>query len=253
MDILPLITLFIAGIIGGLYGSSVGGGALISFPLLLMLGLSTPAAIATQRLSAVFLESASSLKYYKEHKLNLKTGLIYGIVAGIGALIGSTITVAIDEKLLNLFVGIFFIIAVAIIIYENHTGIDNIKHKIRINVPTGIMIFFAGIYGGFFGVAFGTIVMIVFLLNKISIQNSAAISRIIGLILSITASVVFAFYGLINYTYAISLGFGFAIGSWIGIGFALKMGSKYFKFLMIIVILITIIGLFASCFDINFI
>jgi len=253
MEILQNIVLFIAGIIGGLYGGSVGGGALVTFPLLLMFGLSTPAAIATQRLGAIFLEASSSTKFYKEHKLDLKTGLLFGFIAATGGLIGSTITVAIDEKVLNLIVGIFFTLAVLMLVYETHLGLHNRKHNIKFNAPTSIMVFLTGVYGGFFGVAFGTLIMIVFLMNKLSYQNSAALARICGLVVSITSSIVFAYYGLIDYAMGISLGVGFAIGSWIGIDIALKKGSKYFKFLIIIVASITVFKLFSSFFNIHII
>ena len=109
-----------------------------------------------------------------------------------------------------------------------------------------------GIYGGFFGGGFGSFIMFLLLFSGFTFIKSAAIGRVVGFIMSLTATIVFAFNGLIHYPYAISIGLGSAIGSWVGVSIALKKGNKYIKTLFIIIILLTIIKLFLRFLDINF-
>lgn len=88
MEIIKLIIIFIGGIAGGLYGSTVGGGALISLPLLVLVGLPTHIALGTQRLAAVMLELASAIKFHRAGKLNFTLAFPLGIVAAVGSIIG---------------------------------------------------------------------------------------------------------------------------------------------------------------------
>lgn len=53
MDPIILIFLSIAGLAGGFVGAQVGGGALVTLPALLYLGLAPAGAVATNVLSAL--------------------------------------------------------------------------------------------------------------------------------------------------------------------------------------------------------
>jgi uncharacterized membrane protein YfcA len=97
-----------------------------------------------------------------------------------------------------------------------------------------------GIYGGFLGVGFGTLITFVFVLIGLNFVKSAAVSRVVGLIMSAVATAVFAYHGAINYPYAIALGLGLAIGGWIGAGIGVRKGNDYIKVLFIIILLATI-------------
>ena len=127
MEILKAIGLFFAGIIGGLYAANVGGGALISFPLLLLTGLPTASAIATQRLAAVILEGGAALKFYRTKNLNLKLGIFLGIAAAAGSLLGSKILISINERHLNLIIGILLFFITIFILFKDRFGIKEIK------------------------------------------------------------------------------------------------------------------------------
>ena len=75
---------------------------------MILSGLSIHVAIATNRLSVVLLEFSSSVKFYKEKKLNLKFGLILGIIAASGSFIGANLVININEKYLNLIIAFAF-------------------------------------------------------------------------------------------------------------------------------------------------
>ena len=90
---------------------------------------------------------------------------------------------------------------------------------------------------GFFGGGFGSFIMFLLVILGFTFMRSAAIGRLVGFIMSLISTIVFALYGLIDYTFAISLGLGCAIGSWIGVSIAVKKGNKYIKLLFIIIIL----------------
>lgn len=244
MDILFLTLLFFGGILAGLYGSSVGSGGLVTFPLLILAGLPTHIAIATNRFGATFLELSSVLRYHRAKKLNLKRGLWFGLMAAIGGIIGAHIVIQINEKILNLFIAIVFLAVFLFLFTQNKTGLRQRKTTTRHLVLASLFTFGLGIYGGFFGMGFGTLIMFPFIVLGFNFIKSAATGRFIGFTMSLVSASVFAYYGLINYSYGISLAAGCALGAWLGAGLAIKKGHRFIKPLLVLIILITIGKLF---------
>jgi uncharacterized protein len=238
-----LIILFAGGILEGLYASNVGCGALVSIPLLLLTGLPVHHAIATNRFSAIFLESSSALKYHTGKKLKLKYALPLGLLASIGSLIGSNLVTGVDETFLNHATAVLLAVIFVIILFKDRIGLAERPEPKIPWLLSGTAIFLLGIYGGFFGAGFGTMATFVLLMAGFSFITGAANSRIIGLMMSVPATVVFILNGLVNYPYGISLGIGTAIGGWIGAGIGIKKGNIFIKTLFIIVLIASIIKL----------
>ena len=250
-EIIKLIILFIGGILAGLYGSNVGSGALVTFPLMILSGLPTQIAIATNRMGAVFLEFSSALKFFKEKKVKVKLGLVFGAFAAAGSFIGSNIVIQVNEKYLNLIIAIVFFVLFLIMYNKKKIGIQENELSQKKLIKTGIFIFLLGIYGGFFGGGFGTFIMFLLVLSGFTFIKSAGLGRVIGFIMSLTATIVFAINGMIDYPYAISVGLGSAVGAWVGVSIGIKKGNKFIKTLFIIIVFITIIKLLMKFFGIN--
>jgi len=253
MELIKLIILFFGGLAGGLYASTVGGGGLLSFPLLIFVGLPVHLAIGTQRLSAVILELASALKFHSARKLKVKLSLILGIIAAIGAVIGANLVLKVDEKILNIVVSIILPLAAFIVFNKDKLKIKADKTNRKHLLILALITFPIGIYGGFFGPGWGVIITIFLVLFGFGYMESAAMARAIGFIMSVAGTIVFARNGFINYAYGLTLGAGFAIGSVIGINIALKKNEGYVKSLLFVVILLTSGKLILNFFGIKFI
>ena len=251
MEVIKTIGLFIGGIIGGLYASSVGGGALIGFPLLIFFGLQTSNAIATQRFSAVILEIVSAVKFYREKQLNIKLGLLLGLSAIVGSFLGSKLLLSFNEKALNITVGIVLLIVAIVVLYKDRLGIKEKKLTQTNYLQLFFFTFLLSIYGGFFGAGFGIFIMLLLVFFGLNYLKGAAVGRIVGFFMSVTSAIVFAKSGLINYSYGLSLGLGFAIGSWIGIGIAVKRGNEFVRNLLMVIVLLTIAKLLIGIFNIK--
>ena len=127
MELVFLFILFIGGIFAGLYASNVGGGSFVAFPLLILSGLPVHIAIATNRFSAVILEFFSAAKFYKEKKVDMKVGLIFGVIAAIGSFIGAKMVIQINEMYLNLIVGIMFFVIFIVLANKDKLGLKEKK------------------------------------------------------------------------------------------------------------------------------
>lgn len=220
---------------------------MITLPLLILIGLPVPVAIATNRVNVVFLELASAIKFHKSGKLDLKKGLGLGVIAGLGSLIGARLVLDINETYLNLIVASLFTLVFVFLL--THKKIKKSKIK-KISWPLVILFtFILGIYGGFLGPGFGTFIAILMVFCGETFVTGSAIARVVGFMMSSFAAVFFILHGEVLYFHALALGLGCVIGSWFGIGFALKKGEKYIKSIFIFVVIASMLKLVWQMFN----
>lgn len=241
MEIVKFSALFIGGFIGAFYASTVGGMGFITLPLLILFGLPTPIAIGTNRLVALAMEITGAIKLHLHKQLLLKIGMMMGIVVSLGSFLGARLVSVIPAELLKYFILTVLTVAFLATIFskknDNRIYIFKKKHVI-IAVPILLLL---GIYGGFVGLAFGSLIMLVPAFMGYNLTQSAGIGRICGVMMSLTATYVFVTQNMINYFYAIPMMLGAMSGSWMGISFSIKKGDKYVKAVLAVVLLASLI------------
>jgi len=215
-------------------------------PLLILTGLPIHSAMASVRPAAAILELASAVRFYKEKKITkelFKRGVLLGILAAIGAFAGVRLVVSTNEQNLRLIVSFVIMFMFVLLLNKNKWGmkektIDS-KHILPLTLATLII----GIYGGYFGFAFGTVITLPLLIVGFTYLQSAVIGRLAGFMMSGTATVMFMQEGLIYFPHAIALAIGYAIGGWVGAGIGSKKGNPYIKKLLTMIIVISVIKL----------
>jgi uncharacterized protein len=251
MLVLQLILIFLGGIAGGFYGSTVGGGALVALPLLILVGLPTPLALGTLRFGVVFLELVSSVRFYRAGKLKLQLGLLLGVIAMGGTFLGVNLLISINVGLMNIIVAILLIIVAMVLLNKDKLGIKEHVMTRRNSVLLALSTAVMGIYAGFFGAGSGVFWTLLLVIFGYSFIESAGIARVVGLCTSLVATIIFGIHGLINYQLAIALASGFAAGSWIGIGVTLRKGDKYIKAVLVLVVAFSVVKLLLNAFGIH--
>ena len=244
MDIYSTL-LFLAGILTGLYASAVGGGAFVTLPLLLWTGLPTIVALGTNRICAFVLEITSAARYLTKNKGNLREGISLGVLVGAGAFVGSNIALGIPEFILNLIVAFSMVLMLGILA----RGVPKIEilGKTTLFYP---LLFILGIYVGIVGAGFGAVMMILLVMRGESFVDGAATSRYIGMVGSLVAGAVFAINGIVDWNAAIALGSGLGIGAWWGAEIGISKGDSYIKWLLVVLIVVTIVKLIMDGFGI---
>ncbi len=242
------IIIFLAGVVGGLYGSTVGGGALVTLPVLILTGLPIHLALGTQRLGALILEIVSSIRFHTKGRFNLKLASVLGSISAVGAAIGANFVVSLPESTLNVVVGILLVLIAIILLNKEKLGIKERPLTRKHLTLLYFAVFPLGIWGSFIGAGFGIFSSMLLLIFGFNFREAAASARVIGSFVGLVSAYVFATHGLIHYPYALTLGSGFAIGSWIGIGIALKRGDNYIKGLILLVIVLSVVKLISDFF-----
>ncbi len=242
---MEIIIVLIAGFFGGFFGAQVGGGAMVTLPALLFLGISPGLAIGTNIISGWFINIAATVKYWRSKKIDFQLVIPLSLIALMGSFVGSNLVISINEYILNKIVPFFFIILIFVLIFRKPKATPKVKKvnkkAIVIAYP---LAFILGVYGGFFlvGVTTFFILLLAFVFKK-DILQAVANAVFITAIFLIGAFIVFALKKNIDYSLAIPLAIASVIGSYIGAHIALKFGNKWLKFLITIVAIASIIKL----------
>ena len=99
-DLLLQLALFSAALLANLLSALAGGGAgLVQLPVLILLGLSFPLALATHKLASVALGVGASLRNLGERSLNPRLAALM-LAAGLpGAVLGARLVLALPARL----------------------------------------------------------------------------------------------------------------------------------------------------------
>lgn len=223
--------LLLAGFLSGIVNSIAAGGALIAFPAMLIAGLSPLSAAITGYLM-VWVGQVSALaasfddaKAIPVKYLKLLIPCLVGAVIGI-SLLSSTSTETFNQIVPWL---LFFTVAVFILQPYLQKHIHRPTHlRPRISeVAVWLAVLTVSIYGGYFGIGAGLMLLALFGFSKIkSIYQMIALKNMAGFIITLAATVVFALQDKIVWKYGIVLAIGSIAGGYLGAKVARKVSPS---------------------------
>ena len=234
MDPSTLVFLILAGAAGGFIGAQVGGGALITLPALLYLGLAPAEAVATNVISALVINIVALFTYNHIKKLNIKEVLAPALAALVGSVVGANLVLNVNKQALSQIMAIL-LVAAGLFVLAKPKHIASVKSKKIIRTPFGLLIaFILGIYGGFLSASITTLFVILLLFLGENELKAIEKSVFITAVLLIGALMVFINKGTIQYSLAWPLAAASAGGAFIGAKTALRWGSRWLKILLVI-------------------
>ncbi len=260
LSALDLVLLFVAAIGAGAVDSIVGGGGLISVPVLLLLGLPPLQALSTNKLQSVLGKIVAVIRYARAGlfaSINYKQILLsYGIPCILVSALGAFCATKIETRILELLIPIALIAAslsfavnayrqrgyekasktVAASKRENINS-KNIDKRRSIKILSNFVIYITSFYDGLFGPGAGTFFLVTLTnLKGMGLRASIALSRVLNFSSNIGAIAVFAFAAGFAWRALPAMMLGQVLGAWLGSFLALRISILA---LWIVVCLIT--------------
>lgn len=232
MDPSILIFLILAGVAGGFVGAQVGGGALVTLPALLFLGLTPASAVSTNILSALVINVVALFTYNHIKKLKIGGILPMALAALIGSVIGASWVLNINTEILSKTMAVLLVGVAALALFRPSGKIIP-SRKVSYWFAAIPASFLLGIYGGFLSVSVTTVFVFLMMLLGQNELKAIESSVFITAVLLLGALAVFVKEDSINYFWAIPLAAGSAMGSYIGAKTALKFGETWIRILLI--------------------
>ncbi len=235
------IVLIVSGILTGFINTLAGGGSIISLSLFLFLGLPADIANGTNRIGVMAQTLTSSFNFGRKKVLNFKRGAWLGIPAVIGSVIGAQIAADIDRQTFEKAIAIVLLMMIFFIVFKPSVWMGNAEKAER--KPGWIQLFFfflIGLYGGFIQVGVGYFLLAALVLVAgFDLVKANALKVWVVLLYTPFALVVFIKNGQVDWAFGLTHAIGNILGAYIASNMAVKRGSGFVKWVIIIVIMIT--------------
>ncbi|OGY94043.1 MAG: hypothetical protein A2406_00210 [Candidatus Komeilibacteria bacterium RIFOXYC1_FULL_37_11] len=243
---IKLIIILIIGIASGFIGAIAGAGGLISISFLLFLGIPPQITLATNKFGGMGLSIGALFKFIKEKKIIWRYAILLSFFGILGSLFGSYILINIDLAFLQKLIGILLIVLAPTIFFKRSFGLEEKQVSRQREIFGCLLYFFVAIIASFFGgLGFITISIVIFFFG-LSIIRANATELFSYSIFSLSAVIIFALHGLIDYKIGIALFFGMLLGGYLGAHLAIKKGNQWVKLVFSVVIIIAAIKILLS-------
>lgn len=226
---LAILTLlfFITSLIGAVTGSN----SLITVPVMFQFGLDPKIAVATNMFGLTFMAIGATIPFLRQDKIDFKKAAPLVTLTVIGSAIGAALVGLFTGGGIKLIVSIAMIAVAIFTLINRDAGVSS--HNFvsrRAVVATYIATFLLGIYGGLYSGGYVTILTAVLVaFFGMTFSESVASTKFINIFSSLTATVVFAWQGLIDYKLGAVLAVTMFVGAFIGAHWASKMNDKWLK------------------------
>lgn len=228
MDLSRALILLGAGALAGAMNSVAGGGTIVTFPSLIISGLSSIVANATSTI-ALLPGTLSSVFGYRRNIASVRHWLkLFAPVSLVGGLLGGILLVQTPSKVFDwlvpfliLFATILFMANATVARYFQPTGE---KPSSRWLWGATLFQFGVALYGGYFGAGIGILMLASLgMLGFKDVHEMNTVKTILGFLINIVAAVYFAASGIIDWGSAGIMAIGTVIGGFSGAHYAQKV------------------------------
>jgi uncharacterized membrane protein YfcA len=159
MNLLQALAVLAAGFTAGGVNAIVGSGSLVTFPVLLAVGLPSVTANVSNSIGLAFGNLSAVWGYRRELEGQRRRALLGGAGTAVGAIAGGALLLTLPEGVFEAVVPVLILLACALMVARpkpklSHGSLSH--HRKFALVGTG---FAVGVYGGYFGAAQGVILL----------------------------------------------------------------------------------------------
>ncbi|MGA9346735.1 MAG: sulfite exporter TauE/SafE family protein [Nocardioidaceae bacterium] len=247
MTLLEGLALFAAGIAAGGINTIVGSGTLVTFPTLLAIGYPPVLANVSNTVGLVPGSLSGAIGYRRELAGQGPRLLRLGAASVLGGLTGALLLLKLPASAFNAIVPVLIGLGCVLVLAQPW-----ISRHIRPPVqapPHGsaimlVLVYAAGIYGGYFGAAQGVLLIAILGLGLAeSLQRINAAKNILAMLVNGVAAVVFITISQVSWKAAGIIAAGAVIGGQVGATVGRRLPPFVFRAFVAIVGVVAIVNL----------
>ncbi|MCC9602613.1 sulfite exporter TauE/SafE family protein [Stieleria sp. JC731] len=240
MNIAGYALLIAAGFFAGIVNTIAGGGSFLTLPALMFFGLDPKLANGTNRVAVLFSSSAAVATFHKHGHLDRKLAQQLTWPTMFGVPVGAIAAVYLPANAFEPVFGVIFI-AMAFLLAKNPKRLAKSMVPSRDSERWIKPIFFAiGVYVGFIQAGMGILVLLAMSWTTGGdLLASNAVKNWVAFLVTLTATIVFALYDLIQWGPGLAMAFGNLLGGVVGAKLAIKKGNRLIFWFLIVVMILT--------------
>ncbi|MFT4086773.1 MAG: sulfite exporter TauE/SafE family protein [Gordonia sp. (in: high G+C Gram-positive bacteria)] len=217
MGAADLILLLAAGLGAGVVGYVTGMASLVSYPALLLVGLSPLESNVTNTVALVAVGIGSFAKSGRELTAG-DGGRSLGqsaVVALAGGAVGAGLLLVLPAEVFGFVAP--YLVGIAAIALLLQPSLRQLSHGVDRPALWLAGVFVVAIYGGYFGAGAGVIFLaLAMLLISLPLWKATLLKSALLGVSNAVAAVAFAFFGPVHWVAALTMGLGCLLGGWIG-------------------------------------
>lgn len=232
------ILLAVAGFAAGVVNAIAGGGSLISFPALLLTGMPSVTANATNTVAIWPGTVSSALAYRRFIGEERRRALVLSLPSLVGGLLGSIILIRTPETVFDAVVPWLILFACGLLAVQQRVAawLASRRALERGGVPWELWVaqLLISIYGGYFGAGIGILMLAamgIFLPD--ALQHANALKVLFSLLINGIAALYFLGIGAADIPYAVFMSVCALLGGWVGAHLAQRLPARVFRVLVI--------------------
>ena len=246
LNLLSSILLAIAGVLAGFINTLAGGGAMITVPLMIILGIPADVANGSNRL-AVLTQSLTAVKQFNKHDVFKGVDVIAILVPTIlGTLLGAILISYVPEYLVKMMLlSTMIFISLIIMFFPESVFAKEDEYALAMrDKPSAIFwMFLAGFYGGAIqaGVGF-VLIAILGAVLRYDLVRGNAIKMVCTSLFGGLSFLVFYFRDQVWWQPAIILAVSSMVGVVLSVNFAIKVEQKTLKRILLSMVVLACVS-----------
>ncbi|MHB8508701.1 MAG: sulfite exporter TauE/SafE family protein [Candidatus Dormibacteria bacterium] len=223
--------LAVAGFLGGLVDSVVGGGGVITLPALLLAGVPVQLSLGTNKLAGTLSSLTATTVFARAGRVDTSLLRLRIVPVLAAAALGALAATRLDPHALRL------LILVAVLAAAAWAALRPVDDATPLNRPSpkrsalaGVLVVGIGFYDGILGPGTGLFLFAVLVaLDRLAFVDAAGTGRAFNLASNIAALLVFAGLGRVNPVMGLTMGAGVVIGARTGASMAIRRGAAFVR------------------------
>ncbi|MEO8888818.1 MAG: sulfite exporter TauE/SafE family protein [Jatrophihabitantaceae bacterium] len=240
MNLWQGLLVFLAGICAGTINTVVGSGTLITFPVLLGVGLSPVTANVSNSVGLFPGSLVGAYGYREELRGQRARAIRLGLASTIGAVIGAILLLELPAGAFKAIVPALIFLALLLVVFGKQltARLAQTRHRPTESITPAlwIMTLLSGVYGGYFGAAQGVLLMGIFgVLLAEPIQRQNALKNVQTGLVNLVAAVVFTLTAHIDWTAAGLIAAGSILGGLLGARVGRRLSPAVLRGVIVVV------------------
>lgn len=244
------LLVFAAGIFAGTINTVVGSGTLLTFPVLLGVGLSPVTANVSNTLGLAPGSAVGAWGYRRELAGQGGRALRLGVASVLGGIAGAVLLLTLPPGAFKAIVPVLIVLALLLVVFGPRLtrALDGTRHQPseRVTPTLWLLIFGTGVYGGYFGAAQGVLLMgIMGLLVADTLQRLNGLKNVLAGLVNAVAAVIFMFTGHMDWAAAGLIAGGSILGALLGARIGRRLPAPALRAVIVAVGIAAIVKLLA--------
>jgi uncharacterized protein len=215
------LLVFVAGICAGTINTVVGSGTLITFPVLLGVGLPPVTANVSNTVGLFPGSFVGAYGYRRELAGQRDRAIRLGLASAIGGVLGAVLLLQLPAGAFKAIVPVLIVLALLLVIFGPALTrrLADTRHQAstRVTPLLWLVTLGTGVYGGYFGAAQGVLLMgFLGLLLAEPLQRQNALKNVLAGLVNLVAAIVFVATAHVDWTAVAMIAAGSIIGGVLG-------------------------------------